>query len=120
MGEKLRELFIYPFRLYPPKGYGNATCIPSLLMEADISFVSFLTQLVDMQGELALEVRSLVLRNPLLGSETVEHTRHLYICSLSLGLVGHRAETTNSVTGSFSIITVTKTAAGSLTDALQS
>ena len=70
-----------------------------------------------MQGELALEVRCLVFRDGVLGSEAVEHSRYLHICFLCLCFVGKSAEATNCVTSRLSVIAVAEAAGFCLANA---
>ena len=64
-----------------------------------------------MEGEFALEVGSLVLRDGVLSSKAVEHCLNFYVCFLGSVDIGHCAEATNGVTGGFCVVTVTESTA---------
>ena len=75
--------------------------------------------MIDVTGELALEVGSLVLGDGLLGSEAVEHGRNLDVNSLSFSLVSHCTKFAHGVAGILCIITVAEAAALRLTNSLK-
>ena len=76
-------------------------------------------ELVDVKGELALEVGCLVFRNSFLGSQFVEHLGDGYQFSLSFSFVGQFAQIANGVAGSLSVVAVAKTTSCSLTDSFK-
>ena len=101
-----------------PLLYGHFLVGPNQeVVTADICLSA---ELVDVEGELALEVGCLVLGNCVLGSKTVEHSYYFYISFFCLCFVSEGAEVADSVTCSLCIVTVAKAAALCLTDTLDS
>lgn len=77
------------------------------------------TELVDHEGELALEIRSLVLRDHMLAGDTVKKRAYALVLGFSLSLIGYLTEITDSVACCLGIIAIAQTTNFSLANSFQ-